>query len=171
MEFVTIEAQAERAVIAPEAGFQCRSYRVGSLDIIAGPNDPEADWKSHPFRSGIPILFPWPGRIRDGSAGLLLGPMRRRRPGENGALVVNQQKLEAGRQDLDLFLHQPVEIERSQQDEPQLPRFIVCWIGNLEHGRPGQPTECRLDRRRIGVFQRTLKVAAIAQVEDPPGVE
>ena len=66
MEFVTIEAQAERAVIAPEAGFQCRSYRVGSLDIVAGPNDPEADWKAHPFRSGIPILFPWPGRIRDG---------------------------------------------------------------------------------------------------------
>ena len=66
MEFVTIEAQAERAIIAPAAGFQCRSYRVGALDIIAGPNDPEADWKAHPFRSGIPILFPWPGRIADG---------------------------------------------------------------------------------------------------------
>ena len=66
MEFVTIEAQAEQAVIAPEAGFQCRSYRVGSLDIVAGPKDPEADWKAHPFRSGIPILFPWPGRIADG---------------------------------------------------------------------------------------------------------
>ncbi|HYM34505.1 MAG TPA: hypothetical protein VET48_03860, partial [Steroidobacteraceae bacterium] len=66
MEFVSIEAQAEHAVIAPEAGFQCRNYRVGSLEIIAGPQDPEADWKAHPFRSGIPILFPWPGRIRDG---------------------------------------------------------------------------------------------------------
>jgi aldose 1-epimerase len=66
MEFVTIEAQAERAVIAPEAGFQCRDYRVGSIDIVAGPKDPEADWKAHPFRSGIPILFPWPGRIADG---------------------------------------------------------------------------------------------------------
>ena len=66
MEFVTIEAQAERAVIVPEAGFQCRSYRVSSIDIIAGPKDPEADWKAHPFRSGIPILFPWPGRIADG---------------------------------------------------------------------------------------------------------
>jgi aldose 1-epimerase len=66
VEFVTIEAQAERAVIAPEAGFQCRSYQIGALDIVAGPRDPEADWKAHPFRSGIPILFPWPGRIADG---------------------------------------------------------------------------------------------------------
>jgi aldose 1-epimerase len=66
VEFVTIEAQAERAVIVPEAGFQCRSYRVGSIDIVAGPKDPEADWSAHPFRSGIPILFPWPGRIADG---------------------------------------------------------------------------------------------------------
>lgn len=66
MEFVAIEAQAERAVIVPDAGFQCRSYRLGGLDIIAGPKDPEADWKAHPFRSGIPILFPWPGRIADG---------------------------------------------------------------------------------------------------------
>jgi aldose 1-epimerase len=66
VEFITIEAQAESAVIAPEAGFQCRSYRVGSLDVVAGPKDPEADWKAHPFRSGIPILFPWPGRVADG---------------------------------------------------------------------------------------------------------
>jgi aldose 1-epimerase len=66
VEFITIEVQAESAVIVPEAGFQCRSYRVGSLDVVAGPKDPEADWKAHPFRSGIPILFPWPGRIADG---------------------------------------------------------------------------------------------------------
>ena len=66
MEFNTIEAQAESAVIVPEAGFQCRSYRVGALDVVAGPKDPEAEWKAHPFRSGIPILFPWPGRIADG---------------------------------------------------------------------------------------------------------
>jgi aldose 1-epimerase len=66
VEFITIEAQAERAVIAPEAGFQCRGYSVGGVDVVAGPKDPEADWKAHPFRSGIPILFPWPGRIADG---------------------------------------------------------------------------------------------------------
>ncbi len=65
MEFVTIEAQGERAVIVPQAGFQCLSYRVSSLDVIAGPADP-AEWQEKPFRSGIPLLFPWPGRIRDG---------------------------------------------------------------------------------------------------------
>jgi aldose 1-epimerase len=62
VEFVTIEAQSERAVIVPAAGCQCMSYRVGSLDLIAGPESPDA-WREHPFRSGIPILFPWPGRV------------------------------------------------------------------------------------------------------------
>ncbi|HXW84025.1 MAG TPA: aldose 1-epimerase, partial [Candidatus Binataceae bacterium] len=28
----------------------------------AGPPSPAA-WRDHPFRSGIPILFPWPGRV------------------------------------------------------------------------------------------------------------
>jgi aldose 1-epimerase len=65
VEFVTIEAQGERAVIVPQAGFQCLSYRVSSLEVIAGPADP-AEWQEKPFRSGIPLLFPWPGRIRDG---------------------------------------------------------------------------------------------------------
>jgi len=38
------------------------SYRVGTLEVIAGPPAPE-DWREHPFTSGIPILFPWPGRV------------------------------------------------------------------------------------------------------------
>ena len=58
------------------------------------------------------------GRTRDGSAGLFVGPMQRRRPDENGALVVDQQKLEAWWQIPDLLLHQPVEVERGQKDEP-----------------------------------------------------
>ncbi|HYB89592.1 MAG TPA: aldose 1-epimerase [Candidatus Binataceae bacterium] len=62
MELVTIEAQAERAVIVPEAGCQCMSYRVGTLEVIAGPSTPE-HLRNDPFASGIPILFPWPGRI------------------------------------------------------------------------------------------------------------
>lgn len=41
------------------------SYAVGGLEVIAGPISPE-EWRQHPFRSGIPILFPWPGRIADG---------------------------------------------------------------------------------------------------------
>jgi aldose 1-epimerase len=62
MELITLEAQSERAVIVPEAGCQCLSYRVGQLDAIAGPARPE-DWREHPHRGGIPILFPWPGRV------------------------------------------------------------------------------------------------------------
>jgi len=64
MELIAIEAQAERAEIVPEAGFQCFSYKVGALEVIAGPANPEA-WRAHPHRGGIPILFPWPGRIAD----------------------------------------------------------------------------------------------------------
>jgi len=62
---VTIEAQGEQAIIVPQAGFQCFRYRVSSMDIVAGPDDP-AEWREKPFRSGIPLLFPWPGRIADG---------------------------------------------------------------------------------------------------------
>ncbi len=65
MEFITLEAQSEHATIAPEAGCQCFEYRVASLDVIAGPGDIEV-WRAHPFRSGIPLLFPWPGRVANG---------------------------------------------------------------------------------------------------------
>ena len=97
--------------------------------------------------------------------------MRRRRPDENSPLVVDQQKLDPRRQILDLLFHQPVEIERGQENEPQVPGFIKGGIGNLKDRRPGEPAECRLDHRRIGIFRRALEVAAIAQVEDPPGAE
>jgi aldose 1-epimerase len=62
MDLITLEAQSECAVIVPGAGCQCLSYRAGTLDIIAGPANPDA-WRAHPHRGGIPILFPWPGRI------------------------------------------------------------------------------------------------------------
>ena len=62
MELITLEAQSERAVIVPAAGCQCLSYRAGTLDVVAGPASPDA-WREHPHRGGIPILFPWPGRI------------------------------------------------------------------------------------------------------------
>jgi len=62
VELVTLEAQSERAVIVPAAGCQCLSYRAGTLEVIAGPADPDA-WREHPHRGGIPILFPWPGRV------------------------------------------------------------------------------------------------------------
>lgn len=62
MELITLEAQSERAVIVPEAGCQCLSYRAGTLEVIAGPANPDA-WRAHPHRGGIPILFPWPSRV------------------------------------------------------------------------------------------------------------
>jgi aldose 1-epimerase len=62
VELITLEAQSERAVIVPAAGCQCLSYRAGTLDVIAGPASPDA-WREHPHRGGIPILFPWPGRV------------------------------------------------------------------------------------------------------------
>jgi aldose 1-epimerase len=62
VELIPIEAQSERAVIVPAAGCQCLSYRAGTLDVIAGPANPDA-WREHPHRGGIPILFPWPSRV------------------------------------------------------------------------------------------------------------
>ncbi len=62
MELITLEVQSERAVIVPEAGCQCLSYRAGTIDVIAGPASPDA-WREHPHRGGVPILFPWPGRV------------------------------------------------------------------------------------------------------------
>jgi len=62
VELITLEARNERAVIVPEAGCQCLGYRAGTLEVIAGPANPDA-WREHPHRGGIPILFPWPGRI------------------------------------------------------------------------------------------------------------
>jgi aldose 1-epimerase len=62
MNLITLEAQSERAVIVPAAGCQCLSYSVGALEVIAGPPSPDS-WREHPHRGGIPILFPWPGRI------------------------------------------------------------------------------------------------------------
>src|ERR1700689_755845 len=62
MELVTLEAQSERAVIVPGAGCQCLSYLAGTLEVIAGPANPDA-WREHPHRGGIPILFPWPSRV------------------------------------------------------------------------------------------------------------
>ena len=62
MELITLEANSERAVIVPDAGCQCLGYCAGTIEVIAGPADPGA-WREHPHRGGIPILFPWPGRV------------------------------------------------------------------------------------------------------------
>jgi aldose 1-epimerase len=58
-----------QAMVAPEWGFNCYSFRVNVLGetVEALDIDPEfLSGKSRPTRSGIPILFPFPNRIRQG---------------------------------------------------------------------------------------------------------
>jgi aldose 1-epimerase len=62
VEIVTIEAQNEAASFVPDIGCGCLGYRVGALEVIWGAANPEA-LAAKPHSSGIPILFPWPGRI------------------------------------------------------------------------------------------------------------
>jgi aldose 1-epimerase len=62
MKLVTLEVQSERAVFAPEWGCQCLNYSVGALEVIERPSSLDA-LREHTFRHGIPILFPWPGRV------------------------------------------------------------------------------------------------------------
>jgi len=57
------------AIIAPELGFNCYSFQATVLGerIEVLDTDPEfLAGKSRPTRSGIPILFPFPNRIRQG---------------------------------------------------------------------------------------------------------
>jgi aldose 1-epimerase len=66
---ITDAATGTTATIAPELGFNCCSYRADVLGetVEALDVDPEfLSGKSRPTRSGIPILFPFPNRIRGG---------------------------------------------------------------------------------------------------------
>lgn len=66
---ITDATTKSRAWIAPELGFNCYSFQVEVLGetIEALDADPEfLSGKSRPTRSGIPILFPFPNRIRGG---------------------------------------------------------------------------------------------------------
>ena len=57
------------ATFVPGLGFACVSFRVGTLtgawSVLAEPPD-DAALRQQATRYGIPILFPWPNRIRDG---------------------------------------------------------------------------------------------------------
>ena len=52
------------AEIWPSLGFNCLKWQCGGQDLLYAA----ADWYENPLptRSGIPILFPFPNRIRDG---------------------------------------------------------------------------------------------------------
>src|SRR5262249_48691167 len=65
---LTSEDDTRQAEVWPAAGCNCLRWRVsgpaGPLEVLYAA----ADWETNPVptRSGIPILFPFPNRIRDG---------------------------------------------------------------------------------------------------------
>lgn len=67
---VLSDDQAEsQAQFVPGRGFHCMAFRafVGESEwrVLAEPPDPEA-FRTRLMRYGIPILFPWPNRVRGG---------------------------------------------------------------------------------------------------------
>jgi aldose 1-epimerase len=63
-DVVVLTAGDARAEVWPGHGFNCLSWSVAGRDVLyTAP-----DWTTNPVptRSGIPILFPFPNRIRDG---------------------------------------------------------------------------------------------------------
>lgn len=61
-----LEHGAERADIWPAQGFNCARWRAAEHEILYA--DPQfLAGVSSPTRSGIPVLFPFPNRIRDGA--------------------------------------------------------------------------------------------------------
>ncbi len=66
---ITDPATGAAATIAPEFGFNCYSFRANVLGQSTEFLDVDPEFlsgKSRPTRSGIPILFPFPNRIRQG---------------------------------------------------------------------------------------------------------
>ncbi len=64
-EVCVLESGTERAEIAPAFGFNCFRWATRGMDVLYA--DPQfLTGGSSPTRSGVPILFPFPNRIRDG---------------------------------------------------------------------------------------------------------
>src|SRR5437660_12469950 len=66
---LTDSASTVRAEVWPRCGFNCLRWQVRQADGAWGALLYTAsDWESNPVptRSGHPILFPFPGRLRDG---------------------------------------------------------------------------------------------------------
>lgn len=63
------DAVGTEAVLVPALGFACVAFRVktasGSWPVLAEPPDAES-LAVRTSRYGIPIMYPWPNRIRDG---------------------------------------------------------------------------------------------------------
>jgi aldose 1-epimerase len=58
-----------QAILVPSFGFPCVAFRVALADgvwnVVAEPPDAES-FRTRIGRYGVPIMFPWPNRIRDG---------------------------------------------------------------------------------------------------------
>lgn len=67
--FVIRATSGSEALIAPELGFNCYSFRAvlgaKTIDVLATAEG-FAEGQGKPSHSGIPILFPFPNRIRGG---------------------------------------------------------------------------------------------------------
>lgn len=60
-----LESETDRAEVSPQHGFNCFRWISRGADILY--SDPQfLSGGSSPTRSGVPILFPFPNRIRDG---------------------------------------------------------------------------------------------------------
>jgi aldose 1-epimerase len=62
--------QAEtQAILVPSYGFPCVAFRLrlpgGAWHVLAEPPDADS-FETRVGRYGVPIMFPWPNRIRDG---------------------------------------------------------------------------------------------------------
>src|SRR5262249_25539269 len=67
---LTDAGETVRAEVWPQWGFNCLRWQVRQADghwadILYAT--PDWDWNPVPTRSGHPILFPFPGRLRDGA--------------------------------------------------------------------------------------------------------
>jgi aldose 1-epimerase len=61
---VTLRSGDATAEVLPALGFNCVRWRIGDRDLLYCP--PLDELAERPTRGGIPILFPFPNRIRDG---------------------------------------------------------------------------------------------------------
>jgi aldose 1-epimerase len=61
---VTLIAGDASAEVLPALGFNCVRWRVGDRDLLYCP--PLDELAERPTRGGVPVLFPFPNRIRDG---------------------------------------------------------------------------------------------------------
>lgn len=71
LQSITIsdEPSGSRAVVVPELGFNCIHFStfVGSIEVDVIDADPDfLSGDKRPTRSGVPILFPFPNRIKGG---------------------------------------------------------------------------------------------------------